>query len=367
MVVFQFTTSIMLIIGTMVVYRQMTFLLNRELGFDKEQLMILDGTFTLGKQRESFRNELLRLPDVENVSVSGYIPVAGMSREGYGFVREGRQSIDKPVPAQKWRVDHSYVSTLGMKIVEGRDFNKELASDSFAIIINQSMARELGLAKPVGERIYNWVKTFTIIGVVQDFNYVNMKEPIRPLALVIEGGGESAMSVRLHSADMAASIQSVNELWNKFMPNQPIRFSFLDDKFERMYDDVLRMGQIFAAFATLAIIVACLGLFALSAFMIEQRSKEISIRLIMGAPMRSILKLLTTNFMMLVMISFVIAAPLAWYGMHQWLQSYEYRTPVSYDVFIASGVIAVSIALLTVSYQSVKAALTRPIENLRRE
>lgn len=367
MVVFQFTTSIILIIGTLVVYRQMNFLMNQDLGFKKEQLMILEGTFTLGDHRESFRNELLQLPDVENVSVSGYIPVAGMSREGYGFVRAGKQSIDKPVSAQKWRVDHSYVSTLGMKIVDGRDFNKDIASDSLGIIINQAMARELGLTKPVGERIYNWVSTFTIIGVVQDFNFVNMKEPIRPLALVLEAGGESAMSIRLRSSDMASSIQTVTGLWNRFMPNQPIRFSFLDDKFARMYDDVLRMGRIFAAFSALAIIVACLGLFALSAFMIEQRSKEISIRLVLGAPVRTIFTLLTSNFMKLVLVSFVIAAPLAWVGMDRWLQDYEYRTSLSSDVFMISGGIAVSIALITVSYQSIKAALTKPVENLRRE
>lgn len=345
----------------------MSFLMNRDLGFDKEQLMIIEGTNTLGDHRESFRNELLRLPEVENVSISGYIPVAGMSREGYGFVREGRQTIDKPTSAQKWRIDHSYVSTMKMKIVDGRDFNRDLASDSQAVIINQSLARELGFKKPVGERIYNWVSTFTVIGVVEDFNFVNMKDPIQPLALVLEPGGESAVSIRLKSSDMSSSIESVSTVWKKFMPNQAIRFSFLDERFSRMYDDVLRMGQLFAIFAALAIIVACLGLFALSAFMIEQRSKEISIRLVLGAPVRTIFGLLTTNFMKLVFVSFVIATPLAWYGMNQWLQIYTYREPISSDVFLLSGAIAMSIALMTVSYQSIKAAVTRPIENLRRE
>jgi putative ABC transport system permease protein len=366
MVIFQFATSIILIISTLVVYRQMNFLMNREVGFDKDQVMILEGTGTLGEQRESFRAELQQLSTVEHVSISSYLPVGGMSREGYGYFLEGRQKQDKPVYGQKWRVDAGYIKTLKMQIIQGRDFNRDIASDSQATIINQTMARDLGMKDPIGQRITNGV-VYTIIGVVADFNFTSMKDPIVGLSLVIEGGGESAMSIRLKSSDMPASIQSVNDLWNKFMPNQPIRFSFLDDKFAHMYDDVLRMGQIFTIFAALAIIVACLGLFALSAFMIEQRSKEISIRLVLGAPVRTIFNLLTSNFIKLVMVSFVIAAPLAWYGMNKWLEDYEYRAPISSEIFIISGCIAVSIALLTVSYQSIKAALTNPVENLRRE
>lgn len=364
MVVFQFATSIMLIVGTFVIYRQMNFLMNEKVGFNKDQLMILEGTYTMGDKREAFREELLQLPSVENVSVSAFLPVAGMNREGYGWFLEGRDKIDPSVSAQKWRVDFSYISTLGMTIVEGRDFNRNLASDSFAVVINQRMAHELGLKEPIGKRITNGT-VYTIIGVVEDFNFTTMKEPIRPLCFVIERWGEGAISIRINNPDVASTIQSVSETWNKFMPNQPIRFSFLDDRFARMYDDVLRMGQIFATFATLAIIVACLGLFALSAFMIEQRSKEISIRLVMGASVPSILKLLTSNFIKLVLISFVIATPLAWFGMTKWLEDYEYRTPISTDVFIISGLIAISIALATVSYQSLKAAVANPVDNLR--
>ena len=364
MVVFQFATSIMLIIGTFVVYKQMNFLMNQEVGFNKEQVMILEGAITMGDKREAFREELLQLPFVENVSVSGYLPVEGMTREGYGFTRAGRETQDRSVSAQKWRVDASYISTLGMKIIEGRDFNRLLASDSQAVVINQQMALELGLKEPVGQRITNGT-IYTIIGVVADFNFTSMKQPIRPLCMVIERYGEGAISIRLGSSDMASSIQSVSALWHKFMPNQPIRFSFLDDRFERMYDDVLRMGQIFATFATLAVIVACLGLFALSAFMIEQRSKEISIRLVMGAPVTSIFKLLTSNFIKLVLVSFVIAGPLAWIGMSKWLEDYEYRAPITSDIFMISGSIAIIIALGTVSYQSMKAAIANPVENLR--
>jgi putative ABC transport system permease protein len=366
MVVFQFATSIILIISTFIVYRQMNFLMNREVGFDKEQVMILEGTGTLGEQREAFRAELQQLPSVESVSISSYLPIGGMSREGYGFFLEGREKQDKAVSCQKWRVDFEYVKTLKMRLLEGRDFNRDLASDSQAAIINQTAALQLGLKDPIGKRITNGT-VYTVIGVVADFNYASMKEPVRPVFMVIEGGGESAISIRLNSTDVSVAIQSVNELWNKFMPNQPIRFSFLDEKFARMYDDVRRMGLIFTTFAVLAIVVACLGLFALSAFMIEQRSKEISIRLVMGAPVKSIFSLLTSNFMKLVLLSFVIAAPLAWFGMDKWLQGYTYRTPISSDIFIISGLIALSIALATVSYQSIKAAVTKPVDNLRRE
>lgn len=367
MVVFQFSASIILIVGTLVIHRQMNFMMSRDVGFDKDQVLIIEGTNTLGDKKETMRGELLKLSDVENVSMSGFLPVEGGNREGYGFWKEGMDKVDKSVSAQKWRVDAGYVSTMKMKLLQGRDFVEGMVSDSSSAVINETMARQLGLKDPIGARITNTVMVYNVIGVVEDFNYYTMKDPIRPVCLVIERWGDNSTAVRLKTTDVSNTIQSIEEVWDRIMPNQPFRFSFLDDKFARMYDDVMRTGKIFAAFATLAILVACLGLFALSAFMTEQRAKEISIRLVMGAPVRTIFGLLTGNFVKLVLISWVIATPIAWYGMNEWLNDFTYREPIPSSIPIIAGVMAVSIALITVSYQSLKAAAINPIINLKND
>ncbi|HEX8039120.1 MAG TPA: FtsX-like permease family protein, partial [Chryseosolibacter sp.] len=365
MVVFQFTTSIVLIIGTLVIYRQMRFIMNAKLGYDKNQVIMVQGANTLDKQQQTFKDELLRLSDVSNVTISEYFPVDGTKRDQNVFYHDGKSKEEKGVGAQKWYVDEDYLATMGMKLVEGRNFLKEVASDSQAVIINQAMARAMGFKKAVDERIMNW-ESYTVIGVVEDFHFENMKGEIRPLCLV-RGRGGSIASVKVNTQKMPDAIASIRRVWNRIMPHQPFRYTFLDERYARMYDDVQRMGKVFASFAILAIIVACLGLFALSVFMVEQRNKEISIRRVLGASLQSIFHLLTRNFIALVLISFVIAVPVAWYTLQQWLQDYKYRTEITWDVFIISGLIALCIAMLTVSYQSIRAALANPAHSLRSE
>jgi len=201
---------------------------------------------------------------------------------------------------------------------------------------------------------------------VEDFHYESLREDIRPLGLVL-GLEASVLAVKLKVGDLRESIQSITNVWNKFAPHQPIRYSFLDDRYAAMYSDVQRMGKIFTSFSILAIVVACLGLFALSAFMVEQRSKEISVRLVLGASVNSVFQLLTWDFVRLVIISFVVATPLAWYLMTKWLEDYVYKTQLGWDIFAIAGSTAVLIALLTVSYQSLRAAWMKPITNLRSE
>ncbi len=365
MVVFQFTTSIVLIIGTLIIYRQMNFILNTKIGFDKEQVLLIQGANTLDKNQITFKNELLKLPNVENVTASHYLPVAGTKRDQNAFWHDGKSKEEKPFGAQKWYVDEDYISTLGINLLEGRNFNPEIASDSQAVIINQAMAKVLGFKKPVGERIMTR-ETLTIVGVVEDFHFESMKGKIDPLCFMLGDFG-SILSVKVKTKDMKEAIQSITTLWNKFRPYQPMRYTFLDDSYARMYDDVQRMGKILVSFTVLAVVVACLGLFALSAFMVEQRNKEISIRLVLGASINNILKLLTQNFAILILISFVIAIPVAWYLMQRWLADYVYRIDITWDVFAVAGIISIFIALLTVSYQSVRAALANPANQLRSE
>lgn len=365
LVVFQFTASIVLIIGTIVIYRQMDFILNKKVGFDKEQVLLLQGANTLAEKTGSFKSELLTISQVKYVSVSDYLPINNTNRDGNTFHNEGMQKIEKGVTTQKWQVDPDYIKTMGMKIVDGRDFNPDGKSDSASIIINQTMAKQLNLKDPIGMPIENWQK-YNVIGVVEDFHFESMKENIRPLCFVL-GNSTSIISVKVASENMPLTIQAISDVWNKFSPNQPIRFNFLDEQYASMYADVQRMGRIFTTFAVLAIVVACLGLFALSAFMVEQRSKEISIRMVLGASVNNVFRLMTQNFIVLVLISFAIATPIAWYLMNKWLQDFVYKTDITWDIFVISGICALVVALATVSYQAIKASVANPVTNLKSE
>ncbi|HVW97215.1 MAG TPA: ABC transporter permease [Mucilaginibacter sp.] len=368
LVVFQFAASIILIISTVVIDNQMHFILNRKAGFDKDQVMVLQGTNTLNRQNiQNFKTELNKIAAVKSVSISDYLPVNGTARNGNAFFKEGREKIDPAVLGQIWQVDDTYLQTLGIKLLEGRNFSYNMTDDTAgrSIIINQNMAKALGLKNPVGARIYD-DGIFTVIGVVQNFNFESMRGEISPLVLHF-GLSTSMMSIKLRGGDVQHAITNVSMLWKKYSPNQPIRYTFLDDEFARMYADVTRTGKIFTSFAVLAIIIACLGLFALSAFMAEQRSKEIGIRKVLGASVQGITTLLSVDFIKLVAVAILIASPVAWWAMHQWLQDFAYRISISWWMFVMAGLGAILIALVTVSFQSVKAALTNPVKNLRSE
>jgi putative ABC transport system permease protein len=367
LVVFQFTTSVVLIIGTLIIYQQMDFILNKKLGYDKDQVLIIQGTQTLGSNIQPFKNKLLELSSIKQVSISDYLPVAGTMRNGNFFFKEGKIQEDTGVDGQIWDVDHDYIETLGMKLVKGRNFSREIASDSTdAAIINQSMAEKLNLNNPVGERIAINGKVWTVIGVVKDFHYDSLKADIVPLLMEIDNS-PSMITVKLNSDKIDKSVTTIMSIWRGFAPNQSFRYSFLDQEFATMYKDVNRMGSIFNSFALFAIIIASLGLFALSAFMVEQRKKEISIRLVLGAPFKSIYKLLTLDFLKLIFISIVIAIPIGWYIMSRWLEDFAYRITIGWEIFVLASAIALLVAILTISYQSIGAAFIKPLKNLRSE
>lgn len=366
LVVFQFTTSIILIIGTIVIYSQMHFILNHKVGFDKDQVMVLHGTNTLGDQHiKTFKTALARIAPVKSVSISDYLPINGTLRNGNTFFKEGREKIDPGVGGQFWQVDEDYLESLGIRLVEGRNFSYNMASDTAggSVIINQTMVKKLGLKNPVGARINNG-GVFTVIGVVQDFNFESMRSDISPVVLHF-GLSPSMMIVKFNGQNVQNTVAEVSTLWNKFSPDQPIRYTFLDEEFARMYSDIMRAGTIFTIFAVLAIIIACLGLFALSVFMAEQRSKEIGIRKILGASVQGITTMLSGDFVKLVLLAILIASPIAWWAMNRWLQDFAYRITVSWWMFAVAGLVVIMIALITVSFQSVKAALANPVKSLR--
>ncbi|MGZ5133904.1 MAG: ABC transporter permease [Flavitalea sp.] len=365
LVVFQFTTSIILIISTFVIYNQMQFILNTKLGFNKDQVILIEGTNTLGNDVKNFKNELLKLPQVESVSISDFLPVAGTKRNGNTFWNEGKIKEESGTDSQFWIVDEDYVNTLGMKIIAGRNFSSKMPSDSQAVIINQTLANQLNLKDPIGKRITNG-NAFQVVGVVEDFHFESMRDNIEGLCMSL-GSSPSIVSVKINTANIRNLVPSVTSLWKKFAPGQPIRYNFLDESFANMYADVQRMARIFTSFAILAIIIACLGLFALSAFLAEQRSKEIGIRKVLGATISQLTSLLSKDFIKLVLIAVLVASPIAWWAMNKWLQDFVYRVNISAWVFIAAGIAALFIALITVSFQSIKAALDNPVKSLRSE
>ena len=254
-----------------------------------------------------------------------------------------------------------------MKIIEGRNFSKDMASDSSAIIINKTMAEKLGLKNPLGQRIVNGWETWTVIGVMEDFNFESMRQDVGPLCLVLGNNRSTIVAAKIKTTNTKSVISYLSSVWKSFAPDQPIRYTFLDESFANMYADVQRTGTIFTTFAMLAIIIACLGLFALSAFMAEQRNKEIGIRKVLGASVSGITSMLSKDFVKLVIISIGIASPIAWWAMTKWLQDFAYRISISWWMIAVAGLVAIIIALITISFQSIKAALMNPVNALRSE
>jgi putative ABC transport system permease protein len=366
LVIFQFTIAIVLIVSTVVIYNQMHFILNKKLGYNKEQVIMLEGANTLGSSVNSLKTALLKLPAVQSVSISDYLPIDGTKRNGNSFWNEGKQNTDGGLDCQFWLVDNDYIKTLGIKMAAGRNFSPDVPTDSQAVIINRTLAEKLNLKDPVGKRIANGGATFPVIGVVEDFNFESLRNPIGGLVLHL-GSSPSIVSVKVNTANMSATIASITSQWKILSPGQPIRYSFLDESFGEMYADVQRMAKIFISFAVLAILIACLGLFGLSAFMAEQRSKEIGVRKVLGATVSSITVLMSTDFLKLVVVAIVIATPIAWLAMNKWLQDFAYRTVINWELFLAAGILVLMIAVTTISFQAIKAAMTNPIKSLRSE
>ncbi|MFK8007625.1 MAG: ABC transporter permease [Saprospiraceae bacterium] len=366
MVVFQFTTSIILVVSALVVYHQMQFILNSKVGFDKDNLVLLHGARTLGDKTAAFKTELGKLPMVESVTNSSSFPVDGTVRNNNQFWLNGQQKIDKGVSAQAWRVAGNYHSSMKMNLLEGRFFEEGTTRDSFAAIINQTMAEKLGVDNIIGKQIWNG-GAWDIVGVVEDFHFENMKREIRPLVFFKTRGNSAIIAARIQTEDFSKTMTSIAGVWDKFMPNQPIRYTLLDESYAEMYEETKRTGNVFAACAFLAILIACLGLFGLSTFMAEQRTKEIGVRKILGASSPNLYRLLTFDYLRLVLISMIIGAPVAWYLMKKWLQYFEYRIDIVWWFFAVAGILVAGIALLTVSRQALKLMFSNPVDSLRNE
>lgn len=365
LVVFQFSISVVLLIGTVVIYKQMQYILNSKIGFDKDQVLMIEGADALKNQTASFKNELLNLPVVKNVSVSDFLPVNDTKRNGNTFWEEGKQ-VDNGFTLQHWVVDENYIPTLGMKLIAGRNFSKDFHTDSSTTVVNKALADELGIKDPVGKIITNGGEHLRIIGVVDNFYFETMKQQVRPLCMVL-GNSNSIVSIKINAADIKTALAKVEAKWKQFLPHQPMRYTFLDERYAAMYIDVQRMQYILTGFSILAVVVACLGLFALAAFMAEQRTKEIGIRKVLGASVTGVFTLLTKNFLKLIGLSLIISIPAGWWLMSKWLQDYSYRISLSWEIFAFAAALMLAIALFTICFQAIKAAIANPIKSLRTE
>jgi len=372
LVVFQFATSIVLIIGTIVVFKQLNYIQNKKLGFNKDQVLIINGTGSLGNNVDAFKNEVLQMPGVRSGTVSGFLPVSNSSRNDQTYSKEAVMDSKTGIDMQTWTVDYDYIKTMGMEIVKGRNFSREFGADSTTVIINETTARFLGYANPVGQKIYTFTQDlgtlvpFEIIGVVKNFHFESLRKDIGPLCFHL-GRNPYITSFKVTAGNINTLIPRIESKWKSMALGMPFSYRFLDDSFNEMYTDEHRVGKLAMIFSCLAILIACLGLFGLATFIAEQRTKEIGIRKVLGASVSGMINLLSKDFLRLVVISFLIAAPLAWWFMHKWLQDFVYRISISWWVFVLSGCIALFIAMATVSFQAVKAAVANPVKSLRTE
>jgi len=367
LVVLQFTVSVTLIIGTIIVYRQIQFAKDRPVGYTREGIVTIPMiTDNVHNHFAAVKDELVHAGVIVSMTESGS-PTTGVWNSSSGFSwpkKDPNLSIDFGNVSVAW----DYGKTVGWTIKEGRDFSKEFGSDSSAFIINEAAAHFMGLEKPIGETVTWFGTPFTVIGVVKNMVMNSPYDEVRPVIynLSNEAGGVILAKINPNSSTKDA-LSNIEKVFKKFNPEQPFEYRFTDEEYAKKFGNEERIGKLAGFFAALAIAISCLGLFGLTSFVAEQRKKEIGVRKILGASVFNLWTLLSKDFVTLVLISFLVAIPMAYYFMHNWLQNYQYRTAMSWWVFLAAGCGALTITLVTVSFQSIKAALTNPVKSLRTE
>jgi putative ABC transport system permease protein len=358
LVVSQFVITIVLFISTWIIYQQNMFMTNKKLGFDKERVVIIDRAYYLGNALNDFIEELKKSPHIHEASVSGSLP--GKPYGGSTFQVEGRSSEDMVFMASNF-VNEGYLNTMGLELLKGRFFSKQFSSDSSSVVINKKAAGELGFDNPLGKYLQIGDKRYTIVGVIDNHHFESLHKRIRPLVLrYFNNDHYQYMSVKIKTKNLNQSVNHIRETWSEFTNNQPFSYAFLDNEFNNLYQDEQRTAKAFAVFSVLAIFIACLGLLGLSSFMTEKRTKEIGIRKVLGAKIINILNILYKEVFLLLIISTLIAWPVSYYLMNQWLENFAFRIDLRFDPFILSSVAALFIAIITTSIQALKAANTNP-------
>lgn len=370
LVVFQFTLSIIMIVGTMVIYDQLNFIRNKKLGYEKDHLIIINDPWLLKDNLNAFKTEALRNSTVVSGTLSSFLPVNGNNSNNLYF--KGKNPQNESHIISDWRVDQDYVPTFGIEIKEGRNFSREYPSDSSAIVVNEAFVKQFGFENPIGEFISSHVDndgsivSYKIIGVMGDFHYASLRESIYPLMMKL-ASSRGNITFKVAGDNIDQTIAYLKSTWEQFGPGQPFSYDFVDQQFEGVHKAEMKIGSIFMVFASLAVFIACLGLFGLAAFTAEQRNKEIGVRKVLGASIASIMGLLSWEFVKLIGISFVIAAPTAYFAVGKWLDNFAYRTDLSLVTIFTAGLLSLVVAWLTMSFQTWRAARANPVNSLRSE
>ena len=365
LVVFQFTLSMALVIATLVIYYQIHFIRNKNLGMDRENVIFLSASPEIFNAREIFANELKKLPGIAQVSFTNDRPSRVYANTHDPFW-EGMQEGDD-IGFEFLFTGYDFVKTLGIKVVEGRDFSREFASDTLNYLLNETAVEMMNLEDPLGKQFDFWGRKGEIIGIVEDFHYRSLHDRIDPFVILLWPENTGYIMVKSLPGKTTQALSSLQEVYSRFAPHYPFDYSFLDDDFESDYKGEMLIGKLANYFSAVVILISCLGLFGLVSFTAERKTKEIGIRKVLGASLAQLVGLISRDFMPLVLIALVLAVPIAWYLMKQWLQDFYYRISLEPWIFAAAGMAMIIIALTTVSYRAVRAGLINPVDALRNE
>lgn len=373
LVVFQFMASVGLIIGTYTVYEQISFMRNQDLGIDIDQTLVINGPSVLDstyqEKLSAFQEVMKTNANVQNVVVSTGVPGRGVNWNAGGIKKQGEPDTE----GKQYRVigiGYDFVETFGMEVIAGRSFDRSFGDEGSKILFSRSAAKQLGFNNPeeaLNTNVDFWGEVYTVIGVTEDYHQTSLKEDFDQLIFRMIPDASGFYSIKYNAANTQEVVQLAEERWSQFFPGNPFEYFFLDDRFSEQYKADQRFGNVFTIFSGLAIFVACLGLFGLAAFMTAKRTKEIGIRKVLGASISSILQLLSTDFMKLIMVSVLLAIPIAYYGMSQWLSGFAFRIDLYWYIFAVPALLVLLIALFTVSFQTLRAAKSNPVESLRYE
>ncbi|PIQ21626.1 MAG: hypothetical protein COW65_07980 [Cytophagales bacterium CG18_big_fil_WC_8_21_14_2_50_42_9] len=365
LVIFQFVLSTSLIISILVVYRQIQFIKNKDLGLVQENLIYFPGEADILEHFEAYKTALLAQPGISKVALSSQDLLGGVNTT-QNLEWDGKNPTEV-VSFQVINANHDFVPTAGLKLKQGRNFSPEFITDSLHYLVNEEAVKVMGMQQPIGQRLRFQGQEGKIIGLIKDFHFSNLHEPIMPVFITLRPEAAGMVYVRTQAGQTQQAIASLQKLHTQFEPAAPFEYHFLDQGFEQMYRSDILVSKLATGFAFIAIFISCLGLFGLVTYTVQQRTKEIGIRKVLGASVQSVVIMLSKDFLKLVLIAALIAFPVAWYALHQWLQDFAYRIDLSWEIFALAGSLGVLIALFTVSFQAIKAAIANPVKSLRSE
>jgi putative ABC transport system permease protein len=374
LVVFQFCISTIMIIGTMVVFKQLKFFRDANMGFNKENVVVINNTNRLAKSEESYREVISQIPGIASASITTSIPSGFLFGDSYDPEPEGNQQNMQPITLTSFIVDEEFIPVLKISLLKGRNFSRSF-SDSGSVILNEEAVNQIGWKEPIGKYLRypgGDDRIFKVVGIVRNFNIESLHSPITPFALFHTSSntydlGTSQIIARINPGNLSTTLPKLESKWKTFVNGEPFDFNFLNASFDAQYRSEKRLGRIFSVFAIMSIFIACLGLFGLCAYIAERRTKEIGVRKILGASVQDLVTLLSKDFLKLICISVFIAFPIAWWAMERWLEDFAYRISISWTVFIIAGLSTLAISLFTISFQAIKAAIANPVKNLRTE